>query len=72
MDSGSKSLVCTEVYRQFPEVKGASPKITNLPGDKYQLVFRGKVKTEDGKTLPRTVRVVADETGRIVKLSTSR
>jgi len=72
MDSRSKSAVCNEVYRQFPEVKGASPKITNLPGDKYQLVFNRKVKTEDGKTLPRTVRVVADETGRIIKLSTSR
>ena len=72
MNSQSKSAVCNEVYRQFPEVKGASPKITNLPGDKYQLVFNGKVKTEDGKTLTRAVRVVADETGRIVKLSTSR
>ncbi len=72
MDSRVKSSVCAEVYRQFPEVKGNSPEVKSMPGEKYQLVFHGKVKTEDGKSLNRTVRVVADENGRIIKLSTSR
>jgi hypothetical protein len=72
MDSHKKSSICAEVYRQFPEVKGNSPEVKNMPGDKYQLIFRGKVKTEDGKSLNRTVRVVADENGKIIKLSTSR
>ena len=72
MDSRGKSSVCAEVYRQFPEVKGNSPEVKSMPGEKYQLVFHGKVKTEDGKSLNRTVRVVADENGRIIKLSTSR
>jgi hypothetical protein len=72
MESRIKSSICAEVYRQFPEVKGNSPEVKAMPGDKYQLVFHGKVKTEDGKSLNRTVRVVADETGRIIKLSTSR
>lgn len=40
--------------------------------DKYQLIFHGKALTENGKSLPRTVRVVANEDGKILKLSTSR
>lgn len=72
MEARIKSSVCAEVYRQFPEVKGNSPEVKPMPGDKYQMVFHGKVNTEDGKTLNRTVRVIADESGKIIKLSTSR
>lgn len=72
MDTRIKSAVCASVYRQFPEVKGVTPQVKALPADKYQLIFHGKAKTEDGKTLPRTVRVVSDENGKILKLTTSR
>lgn len=72
MDPKAKSTVCAAVYSQFPEVRGDTPQVKNLPGEKYQLIFQGSVKTENGKTLPRTVRVVANNNGRILKLSTSR
>ncbi|MEL7590237.1 MAG: hypothetical protein AAGU17_02945 [Anaerolineaceae bacterium] len=72
MESRIKSSICAEIYRQFPEVKGNSPEVKSMPGDKYQLVFHGKVKTEDGKSINRTVRVVTDDSGRIIKLSSSR
>ncbi len=72
MDPKAKSTVCAAVYSQFPEVRGDTPQVKNLPGDKYQLIFQGTVKTENGKSLPRTVRVVANDDGRILKLSTSR
>jgi len=72
MDGKAKSSVCTSVYHQFPEVKGVTPQVKTLPGDKYQLLFRTKAQTEDGKDIPRTVRVVADAEGRILKISTSR
>ena len=72
MDAKSKSLVSKAVFAQFPEFKGTSPVVKPLPGDKYQLLYNTKVKTEDGKTLPRSVRVVADDEGNILKLSTSR
>jgi len=72
MDSNTKNAVCASVYRQFPELKGAAPQVKALPADKYQLIFHGKAKTVDGKTLPRTVRVVSDENGKILKLTTSR
>ncbi len=72
MEGKAKSNVCTSVYHQFPEVKGVSPQVKSLPGEKYQLVFHAKAQTEDGKSIPRTVRVVADAEGRILKISTSR
>jgi len=72
MDAGSKKRVCSSVYSQFPEVRGANPSVSSLPGGKFQLIFHGKAKAADGKTIPRTVRVTADEDGRILKLSTSR
>ena len=72
MDARTKNAVCASVYRQFPELKGASLQVKALPADKFQLIFHGKAKTEDGKTLLRTVRVVSDENGKILKLTTSR
>lgn len=72
MDTRTKNTVCASVYRQFPELKGASPQVKALPADKFQLIFHGNAKTEDGKTLSRTVRVVSDENGKILKLTTSR
>lgn len=72
MDENAKSNVCSSVYRQFPEVRGVNPSVTNLPGDKFQLIFHGKSKTADGKTIERTVRVAVNPQGKILKLSTSR
>ena len=72
MDESAKSRVCSAVYRQFPELRGESPSVKSMPGEKFQLVFQGKVQTPDGKTINRTVRVTADNKGNVLKLSTSR
>jgi len=53
-------------------MRNVDPSVKILPGEKYQLIFHGKAQTADGKTIARTVRVVADDKGRITKLSTSR
>ncbi len=72
MESKAKSSVNSQVYRQFPEVKGATPTVKSLPGEKFQLIYHGSATTPDGKKLQRTVRVVADNDGHVLKLSTSR
>jgi hypothetical protein len=72
MESSAINHVCQSVYRQFPELHGVHPSVRSQPGDKFLLIFSGKVKTADGKSLPRTVRVTADEKGSILKLTTSR
>jgi len=72
MEERAKQQVCSSVYHQFPELRGAHPSVSALPGDKFQLVFHGKAETADGKKINRTVRVTASENGKILKLTTSR
>jgi hypothetical protein len=64
--------VCSQIYRRFPEVSGSQPKVQSRPDDHALLVFQGKGKTADGKSITRTVRVVVDPAGKITKVSTSR
>ena len=63
--------ICKQVYHQFPPVNGVTPKVTKRE-ENYLLVFSTKVQTEDNRSLPVTVRVVADPSGKIIKASTSR
>ena len=71
METGAIDRACQSVYRQFPEFRGVKPSVRSS-GTQSLLIFTCKVKTADGKTLPRIVRATADESGKIVKLSTSR
>jgi hypothetical protein len=70
-----------EVYRRFPEVKDKRPKIQRqdisasrsiAKNPTYLLIYQGQVTTANQKILPRVVRVVASEQGKILKISTSR
>lgn len=72
MEEKALSQVCQSVYRKFPELKGARPSVKNQTTGNFLLVFSGKAKTEDGLTISRTVRVTASESGKIIKMSTSR
>ncbi len=71
MENHILTSICKEVYRQFPEIAGVSPKVTKRP-DGHLLIFKGSVKTADGHHLPRTVRAVVDQNGKIIKLTTSK
>lgn len=64
--------VCQQVYRRYPNLKGKSPKVTSQGNERYLLLFTGSGETPDGMTIKQTVRVVTDDTGRILKTSTSR
>jgi len=64
--------LCSQIYRRFPEVSGSRPKVQSRPGDQFLLIFHGSAQAPDGHVLQRTVRVVADSEGKIIKVSTSR
>jgi hypothetical protein len=79
MDSKTIDSVCKQVYSRFPEVNGAAPKIQPQAADagaaqepRFLFVFNGKGTTADGKSIPRTVRVVVSDRGKIIKMTTSR
>ena len=72
------------VFRKFPEMAGQPPTIRPQAGPAakaagakagpahYLLTFKGSAAAPDGKVLRRLVRVVVEESGKIVKISTSR
>jgi len=71
------SRICKEVSRNFPELAGVRPTVRRQStsrggGEEYLLVFKGNAPLPGGKNIPRVVRVVADERGHILRMSTSR
>ncbi len=71
--------IARQVYGQFPELKGVRPAVQAqaaakavASGDRFVLVCKGAGRSASGQAIPRIVRVVADERGRVVKISTSR
>lgn len=79
MDSKTISGIKQQIYRQFPEVFGEEPSVKPQAGAKsagrsatYLIIFKGRVDQASGLSFNRSVRVVADDNGRILKVTTSR
>ena len=79
MDDKTVSHISKQVPRQFPEVAGAAPSIKAQGTAKgaghsatYLLTFKGRVTQPGGFAINRAVRVVADDSGQILKITTSR
>ncbi|MGQ0600232.1 MAG: hypothetical protein ACT4QE_00890 [Anaerolineales bacterium] len=70
--------IARQVYGQFPDVKGVRPSVqgqspkTPNARTQFVLTFKGSAQAGSGRTIQRIVRVVADERGNVVKMSTSR
>lgn len=80
MNREQLQMINKEIYRRFPEVKDNPPKVERQDIAKtrsiskpitYLLIYKGKVLTAGQKTLPRLVRVVVNEDGKILKVTTS-
>lgn len=61
-----------KVFRQFPELEGKSPSISSRPDGESLYTYKGSVDLPNGKSMSRVVRVVVNENGRILKLTSSR
>ncbi|MBX3049496.1 MAG: hypothetical protein KIT46_09855 [Anaerolineales bacterium] len=79
MDTKTIDRISREVLRKFPEMAGCAPRITPQAGAKspgghatYLLAYTGHRGDAGGHAISRTVRVVADDSGRILKVTTSR
>ena len=67
--------ISQEVYKKHPDLKGVKPKITPREGAESSdtlLVYQKKVAGPGGKSISRIVRAVADQDGKIKKISTSK
>ena len=78
MNRNAIQKIAKHIYRQFPEVSGAEPRVTpkaqakSISEPTYLLTFSGTGKNPAGKAISRTVRVTASADGKILKVSTSR
>jgi hypothetical protein len=80
MNPKAIQTVCQEIYRRYPEFKGARPKVQSQPANSralsdaatYLLIFQTRVTLADQHTLPHSVRVVASDQGKIIRITTSR
>ena len=59
------------VVRQFPEMDGVRPAVKSEQ-HRYLVTYKGAAELPDGKSMKRIVRVVADEQGDVIRMSTSR
>lgn len=75
LDSKQVDTICRKVYKRYPAVDGARPQIQKQDtgsGDRFVLVFKGRVKMDDGAFMTTVVRVTTDAEGNILKFTTSR
>ena len=67
--------ISQEVYEKHPDLKDVKPKIAPREGENSSdtlLIFQKKISGPGGKKINRIVRAVADEKGKIKKISTSK
>jgi hypothetical protein len=72
--------ISQEVYRRFPETAGAVPTVRTQKAPNaeagtppnYLLSFKGTALTQDQRKINTVIRVVVNELGRILKISSSR
>ncbi len=77
MNRDTVGKITRTVVSQFPELEGVRPAIRRQapPGDSpdlFLLTYKGAARLPNGKSLPRVVRVVADDEGHVIRISTSR
>lgn len=72
LDSRALQKVCAEVYRKYPAVNGCNPKVQPYNRDQFLVIFQSRGKTANGLPLSTTVRAVANQDGKIIKLSASK
>ncbi|MCC6146308.1 MAG: hypothetical protein IT308_01940 [Anaerolineaceae bacterium] len=64
--------ISAEVYRKYPAVNSSKPKIKPYTDGQYLLIFQGSGRAANGAIIETTVRAVASESGKIIKLSASK
>jgi hypothetical protein len=80
MDQQILSSLSKEIYRRYPEFRGIKPKLqlqqgSNLPvkiKPTYLVTFHKNEQITPTRKIARWVRVITDDQGQILKITTSR
>lgn len=71
MNKKAVERITRSVVEQFPEMEGVHPTV-KPEKDQFVVTYKGAAELPNGKSMKRIVRVVADENGAVVRMSTSR
>lgn len=76
MDHSVITRLSRTVTRKYPEMASVKPSVRKQSkpggGTQFLLTYKGKAQLPGGRTMSRIVRVVADENGRLLRMSTSK
>lgn len=77
MDRHLIDRISCKVAKQFPEMKSVRPTVQReeRPPNgktKYRLTYKGQAEIPGGRKIRRIVHVIADENGRVIRMSTSK
>ncbi|MBN1317474.1 MAG: hypothetical protein JXA42_18475 [Anaerolineales bacterium] len=75
LDRNQIDVINRKVYARYPVVDGVRPQVKKQgtrSGDRFLLVYKGRVRMDDGASMDAIVRVTADADGKILKSTTSR
>ncbi len=76
MDQATIKKLTRAVGKKFPEMDRVRPSVSKQASREgnvqFLLTYKGKAELPGGRKISRIVRVVADERGRIIKMSTSK
>lgn len=81
MNNDLLPTINNQIYRQFPEFSGVKPSIQKHAPSKnpseqtpitYLLIYSIHAQVANNKSMVRVVRVVVNEKGKIIKVTTSR
>jgi hypothetical protein len=75
MNSKQLNAIEERITRKFPDLAGIRPKVSHQKSAgkaNFLLTFNGSGEGPGGNIIKKTVRVVANQNGKILKVSTSR
>jgi len=72
MNDQTAERINKEIYKKYPRFKDCKPEIHALSNGNYALIYTTSSQTEDGFSMPLTLRVSVNGCGEIIKISTSK
>jgi len=77
MDRELVDQINRKVVKQFPEMRSVRPVIQREDSSrngkaKFRLTYKGEAELPGGRKIRRIVHVIADENGRVIRMSTSK
>jgi len=72
MDEDTILKVNQIVYTDYPYLNGVEPVIQQIDAEISSVVYKGVVKTASGHDMPVTLKLTVDNSGKILKMVSSR